>query len=176
MKEFLGKNKTELIIVVVALLLFLIIGAVILFMPLDKFVITDEVSLRVLDESFYYEKEDAHILFSSISQSAMQRYKMFIILDFVILGIAGAGMYAAMSTLTEKRVMPLAIIISLIPSVFNFVENILTLRAINYFPEFRAGLLDALSIFTTLKWCTFIIWGLTFIALIIRKVIENKKR
>ena len=44
MKEFLGKNKTELIIVGVALVLFLIIGAVILFIPLDKFVITDEVS------------------------------------------------------------------------------------------------------------------------------------
>ena len=176
MKEFIGKNKTELIIVCVALVLFLITGAVILFMPLDKFVITDEVSLRVLDERFYYENEDVLMLFSSISSSAMQRYNTFIILDFVILGVAGAGMFAAMSTLTEKKVMPLAIIISLIPSVFNFVENILTLRALDYFPQFNNGVLDALSIFTTLKWCTFIIWGLTFIALVIRRVIENKKR
>ena len=90
MKDYFNKNKTNLIIVCIALIIILVLGIVILAIPLDKFTITDEVSLRVLDEQFYYEREDAYTLFASISESAMGRYRTFIILDFVLLGVAGA--------------------------------------------------------------------------------------
>ena len=175
MKEYINKNKTNLIIVCIALAIILVLGIVILAIPLDKFTITDEVSLRVLDEQFYYEKEDAYTLFASISESAMARYRTFLIMDFVLLGIAGVAMYVFMDTLTERKVMVLGISLSLLPSVFNFVENILTLRAISCFPEYKETLLDTLSIFTTLKWCTFIIWGLTCIALVIKYAIMRKR-
>ena len=175
MKDYFNKNKINLVIVCIALIIILVLGIVILAIPLDKFTITDEVSLRVLDEQFYYEREDAYTFFASISESAMGRYRTFIILDFVLLGVAGVAMFAFMDTFTDKDISIAGVNISLLPSILNLVENILTLKAISSMPEYRGGLLRTLSIFTTLKWCAFIIWGLTAIIVIIKYVITKKK-
>ena len=175
MKDYIRENKTNLIIVCIALVIILILGIVILAIPLDKFTITDEVSLRVLDEQFYYEREDAYTLFASISESAMARYKTFLILDFVLLGVCGVAMFAFLNTFTDRSISIAGINVSLLPSILNFIENILTLKVIGSFPVYRGGLLKALSIFTTFKWCAFIIWGLTAIIVIIKYAIMKKR-
>ena len=175
MKDYIRENKTNLIIVCIALAIILILGIVILAIPLDKFTITDEVSLRVLDEQFYYEREDAYTLFASISESAMARYKTFLILDFVLLGVCGVAMFAFLNTFTDRSISIAGINVSLLPSILNFIENILTLKVIGSFPVYRGGLLKALSIFTTFKWCAFIIWGLTAIIVIVKYAIMKKR-
>ena len=175
MKDYIRENKTNLIIVCIALVIILILGIVILAIPLDKFTITDEVSLRVLDEQFYYEREDAYTLFASISESAMARYKTFLILDFVLLGVCGVAMFAFLNTFTDRSISIAGINVSLLPSILNFIENILTLKVIGSFPVYRGGLLKALSIFTTFKWCAFIIWGLTAIIVIVKYAIMKKR-
>lgn len=176
MKDFLKEHKWEYITALISLVILLIIGAVILFMPLDAFKITDEVTFRVLDERFTYEGTDVYDLFANISQGAYQRYKLFIILDFVIIGVCGVGMTALMTPLCNKKTQILAVILSLFPSAFNFVENILTIRAMSYFPTYMEKLSEALSAITTIKWCSLIIWALTFIALIVLKCVKNNKK
>lgn len=176
MKAFLKEHKWEYITALVSLVILLVIGAVILFMPLDAFQIDDEVTFRVLDERFYYEGTDVYDIFANISQSAFQRYKLFIILDFIIVGACGVGMTALMTPLCNKKTQILAVILSLLPSAFNFVENILTIRAMSYFPTYMEKLSEALSAFTTIKWCSLIIWALTFIALVVLKCVKDNKK
>ena len=176
MNIFLKEHKWEFITALVALIIFLIIGAVILFMPLDLFRFDDEISFRVLDERFYYEGTDVYDLFANLSQSALQRYKLFIVLDFIIIGACGVGMTALMTPFCNKKSQILAVILSLIPSAFNFVENILSIRAMSYFPTFKEKLCEALSAMTTIKWCALIIWALTFIALVVIKILKDNKK
>ena len=176
MKDFLKEHKWEYITALVSLIVFLVIGAVILFMPLDAFQIDDEITFRVLDERFYYEGTDVYDLFANISQSAYQRYKLFVVLDFVIIGACGVGMTALMTPLCNKKSQILAVCLSLLPSAFNFVENVLTIRAMSYFPTYMEKLSEALSAFTTIKWCSLIIWALTFIALFVLKCVKDNKK
>ena len=171
-KKYLEENKIELIIVCIMCIVILVIGIVILAIPLDTFVLDNDSKIKVLDENFYYE--NTHV-FEVMAYANLKTYKTFLILDYIIVGASGVAMTCLMLTLCSKRVQILALLLSIFPSLSNFIENILSSRAMALFPQYNDNLSSVLSAFTTIKWCSFIIWGLGLIGLIVQAIIRNSK-
>lgn len=173
MKEFFQKNN-KLIFVTISAVFFIIIGYIIMFTRLG--VIAEGKGIEVMDGKWYYESSYVIKTLTLLGAEGRAEYTVFHIIDYFFLASYCLVMMSLTRLVVPTKAKWVWIVVPLIPATLDFIENTLIEIASASFPVISSNLARAISIFTTLKWSTGIVWFVVFLVFLVLDIFALVKK
>lgn len=173
MKEFF-KKYNKFVFVAVSAVFFVVIGYIIMFTHLG--VIAEGKGIEVMDGKWYYESSYVIETLTALGETGRAEYTVFHIIDYFFLVSYCLVMMSLTRLVVSEKAKWVWIVVPLIPASFDFVENTLIEIASAAFPNVSTGLANIISIFTTLKWSTGIVWFIVFTIFLILHILDLIKK
>ncbi len=169
MKEFFSKHK-NFVFIMASALFFVIVGYIIMFTPLGT--VAAGKNIELMDGKWFYPKSYVMETLTALGEQGRAEYTTFHIIDFFFLASYCLVMMSLTKLVAPAKMRWAWVVFPLIPATFDLVENTMIEVAIASFPNVSNGLSSAISIFTTIKWSTGILWFAVFNVLLILNIIE----
>ncbi|NLL56096.1 MAG: hypothetical protein GX242_02660 [Clostridiales bacterium] len=171
MKEFFIKHN-KAIFVAVSTIFFMVVGYIIMFTNLGA--IAPQKGIEVMDGKWFYPPSYIKETLSNLGAEGRAQYTVFHIIDYFFLVSYCMVMMSITRLVTSAKWV--WVVFPLLPSSLDLIENTLIEIAISSYPNISANLSKAISVFTTLKWSTGILWFAVFIALLSLNIIRLIKK
>lgn len=173
MKKFF-KKYSNFIFISASAVFFMIIGYIIMFTPLGA--IAEGKGIEVMDGKWYYESSYVLKTLTLLGETGRAQYTVFHIIDYFFL-VSYCMVMMALTKLVAPAKMEWAwVVFPLIPAALDCIENTLIEIAISAFPKVSLSLSEAISVFTTLKWSTGILWFVVFLVFLVLHILAIIKR
>jgi hypothetical protein len=173
MKDFFNKYN-KFIFVSVSAVFFIVTGYLIMFTKLGT--IADGRNIEVMDGKWFYKASYVMETLTKLGAKGRAEYTVFHIIDYFFLASYGMVMMSITRFVVPDKMKWAWIVFPLVPTVLDFVENTLIEIAISSFPNFSLSLSKAISIFTTLKWSTGILWFIVFFIFLVLHILSLVKK
>jgi hypothetical protein len=178
MKAFIEKHS-KLIFFIISLIIFIIISAIFTYSSTMKIIINGE-QVPTMDAHFSYKADLVFDTFNRLGEEGRKQYTLFHILDYFFIISYFLLMISMTKPFTPQKFKWIWITFPLIPSVSDLIENTLIEIASANFPNISYTFAKIISIFTSLKWSTGLLWFAVFLILliiyIVNKIKEEKKK
>lgn len=168
-------NRGKTAFFLFALGLFLIIGAIVMFAPFVQ-VKNGGASVDTMDGQFFYDEDFIYEAYAKMDKGAMTSYTSFHICDFFFLTSYCLLMMSLTLLVTDKGTKWAAMVLPLLPALFDVAENLSVEALTLQYPYMNAALVKIVPILTSMKWLLGVMWFVAFLVLLFRKIFIKARK
>jgi hypothetical protein len=147
----------------------MVTGYIIMFTQLGA--IADGRNIEVMDGKWFYPASYVVDTLTLLGAKGRAEYTVFHIIDYFFLVSYCMVMMSITRLVVPAKVRWAWIVFPIIPAALDLVENTLIEIAISSFPNISMGLSKIISITTTLKWSTGILWFVVFVVFLVLHIL-----
>jgi len=167
------KIDKKVIFLVVSLVFFVVVGRIMMFSDFTKTIDGNGNVIETMDGKYHYGYEVVYDTFDKLGESGRAAYLRMHILDYFFLVSYAMLMSSITMFFVPKDRKWIAVVFPIIPAFFDFLENTLIEAMSANYPKYYELGSKIVSVLTTVKWSTGILWFVVLIWLIAMFIIKK---